>query len=138
MVVGVVGLVVVSVVSVGMKLGDVIRLVVVVVTVFVIIVVRLGISRGSVVLVLCYWVIVVGVGHMELVDCFYDWLFLAVVAKWALSWSVLCSKVGHLGKDCGKVWRGGGGGVCYYCGLNGYMAVCSLCGVTGHLGKDCW
>ncbi|PWA43494.1 universal minicircle sequence binding protein [Artemisia annua] len=46
-----------------------------------------------------------------------------------------CSKVGHLGRDCGQVWGGGGGdGVCYYCGLRGYMAVCSLCGETGHLG----
>ncbi|PWA34919.1 serine/arginine-rich SC35-like splicing factor SCL30A [Artemisia annua] len=45
-----------------------------------------------------------------------------------------CSKVGHLGRDCGQVWSGSGGdGVCYYCGMRGYMAVCSLCGETGHL-----
>ncbi|GJY01717.1 reverse transcriptase domain-containing protein [Tanacetum coccineum] len=50
----------------------------------------------------------------------------------------MCSKVGHLGRDCGQVWGGGGGGiVCYYCGLRGYMAICSLCDEIGHLGKDC-
>ena len=50
-----------------------------------------------------------------------------------------CSKVVHLCRDCGQVWGGGGGdGVCYYCCLRWYMAVCSLCCKTGYLGKDCW
>nr|GFB09681.1 zinc finger protein GIS2 [Tanacetum cinerariifolium] len=50
-----------------------------------------------------------------------------------------CSSVGHLGKDCPDDWCFGGGGLlCYYCGMWGYMAVCSLCGERGHLGKDCW
>ncbi|GKD87892.1 DNA-binding protein HEXBP [Tanacetum coccineum] len=50
-----------------------------------------------------------------------------------------CSNVGHLGKDCPEDWCfGRGGRLCYYCGMRGYMAVCSLCGERGHLGKDCW
>lgn len=50
-----------------------------------------------------------------------------------------CNSVGHLGRDCNEDWMfGRGGRLCYYCGMLGYMAVCSLCGKRGHLGKDCW
>nr|GEV23044.1 DNA-binding protein HEXBP-like isoform X1 [Tanacetum cinerariifolium] len=46
-----------------------------------------------------------------------------------------CSSVGHLGKDCPEDWCFvGGGRLCYYCGLWGYMAVCSLCVFDGAFG----
>ncbi|PWA43495.1 hypothetical protein CTI12_AA535050 [Artemisia annua] len=78
----------------------------------------------------------------------------------------ICGKSGHKAKDCcgvgcyecGKLghiprgWPpcngdvngelqglvGKGGGICYYCGKAGYIAVCSLCGEMGHMGKECW
>ncbi|GJW94130.1 DNA-binding protein HEXBP [Tanacetum coccineum] len=60
-------------------------------------------------------------------------------------WCRICLKEGHMARECSggdgcckcsSVGRGGR--LCYYCGMRGYMAVCSLCGERGHLGKDCW
>ncbi|PWA66599.1 DNA-binding protein HEXBP [Artemisia annua] len=50
-----------------------------------------------------------------------------------------CRRVGHLGRNCDQDHPlGHSGRLCYFCGMRGYMAVCSLCGERGHLGKDCW